>query len=87
MATLMLLVGAGDGPVDQLASLNEQPDHSAKLIGDYFREALLLKLLDQTAHATVNLPGWPSPGGYFIAGWIGVASACSVAVIGRGCIV
>jgi hypothetical protein len=38
-------------------SLNEQPDHSAKQIGDYFREALLLKLLDQAAHATVNLPG------------------------------
>lgn len=87
MATLMPLVGAGDGLVDELGSLNEQPDHSAKQIGDYFREALLLKLLDQAAHATVNLPGGPSPGGYFIAGWIGIASTCSVAVIGRGCIV
>ena len=51
------LVGAGDGPVDELGSLNEQPDHSARQIGDYYREALLLKLLDQAAHATVNLPG------------------------------
>ena len=50
------LVGAGDGPIDELGSLNAQPD-SAKQIGDYFREALLLKLLDQAAHATVNLPG------------------------------
>lgn len=53
----MPLVGAGDGPVDELGSLNEQPDHSAKQIGDYFREGLLLKLLDQPAHATINLPG------------------------------
>jgi hypothetical protein len=57
MATLMPLVGAGDGPVDELGSLNEQPDHSAKQIGDYYREALLLKLFDQAARATVNLPG------------------------------
>jgi hypothetical protein len=57
MATLLPLVGAGVGPVDELGSLNAQPDHSAKQIGDYFHEALLLKLLDQAAHATVNLPG------------------------------
>ena len=36
---LMSLVGAGHGPVDELGSLNEQPDHSAK-IGDHYREAL-----------------------------------------------
>jgi hypothetical protein len=57
MATLLPLVGAGDGQVDELGSLNAQPDHSTKQIGDYFREALLLKLLDQAAHATVNLAG------------------------------
>jgi hypothetical protein len=68
MATPMQLVGAGDGPVDELGSLNEQPDHSAKQIGDYFREALLLKLLDQTAHATVNLPGGPHRVGTLLQG-------------------
>jgi hypothetical protein len=36
MASLMPLVGAGDGLVDELGSLNEQPDHSARLIGDYY---------------------------------------------------
>jgi hypothetical protein len=55
-AILMPLVGAGDGPVDECGILNEQPDHSAKKIGDYCREALPLRLLDQAAHATVNLP-------------------------------
>jgi hypothetical protein len=86
MATLMPLVGAGDGLVDELGSLNEQPDHSAKQIGDYFREALLVKLLDLSSRHR-QPTRWPSPGGYFIAGWIGIASTCSVAVIGRGCIV
>jgi hypothetical protein len=37
MATLPL-VGAGHDPVDELGSVNEQPDHSAKQIGDHFRE-------------------------------------------------
>ena len=42
MATLM--VGAGDGPVDELgSSLNEQPIFTPSNIGNYFREALLLR--------------------------------------------
>jgi hypothetical protein len=41
MATLM--VGAGDGPVDELGSLNEQPIFTLSNIGNYFREALLLR--------------------------------------------
>jgi hypothetical protein len=49
----MPLVGAGDGRVDELGSLNERPDHPGKHIGDYYREALPLKLLDQAAPATV----------------------------------
>ena len=36
-----------------LGSLNERPDHPGKHIGDYYREALPLKLLDQAAPATV----------------------------------
>ena len=39
MATLM--VGAGDDPVDELGSLNEQPVFTLSNIGNYFREALL----------------------------------------------
>ena len=38
MATLM--VGAGEGPVDEF--LNEQPIFTPSNIGNYFREALLL---------------------------------------------
>jgi hypothetical protein len=41
MATLM--VRAGDGPVDQLRSLYEQPIFMPTNISNYFREALLLR--------------------------------------------
>jgi hypothetical protein len=41
MATLM--VGAGDGPVDELGSLNELPIFAPSNIGNYFREAPLLR--------------------------------------------
>jgi hypothetical protein len=55
MATLMSLVGADDGSVDQLGRLNELPGHSAK-ISDHYRQALLRGLIDQAAHATSTDP-------------------------------
>ena len=39
--------------VDELGSLNERPDHPGKHIGEYYREALPLKLLDQAALSIV----------------------------------
>jgi hypothetical protein len=55
----MPLVGAGDGRVDELGSPNERPDHPGKHIGDYYREALPLKLLDQAVPHRRDLPGGP----------------------------
>jgi hypothetical protein len=49
MATLMPLVGAG---VDESLAVSM----ISPIIPPSRREALLLKLLDQAAHATVNLP-------------------------------
>ena len=63
----------------------KRPDHPGKYIGDYYREALPLKLLDQAFPATVATYPVVSPGGV-LAGWIGIASACGVAVIRCGCI-
>ena len=71
MATLMApLVGAGDGPVDELGSVNERPDHSAGQIGDSYREAQLLTLPDQAAHATVDRPGGPHRPSPVFTGWV-----------------
>jgi hypothetical protein len=85
-ATLMPLVRAGHRKVDEIGSLNERPDHPGKHIGDYYREALPLKLLDQAFPATVATYPVVSPGGV-LAGWIGIASTRSIAVIKCGCIV
>ena len=45
----MPLVGVGDGPLDELGNLNEQPDHSLRQARGYFGEALLLNPLNQAA--------------------------------------
>jgi hypothetical protein len=78
----MPLVGAGDDRVDELRSLNEYP---GKHIGDYYREAL--PLLDQAALPPSRPSRCSSPGESFLAGWIGIASTRSIAVIKCGCIV
>ena len=61
----MPLVRAGDRRVDEIGSLNERPDHPGKHIGDYYREALPLKLLDQAVPATVAT--YP----VVFTGWVG----------------
>jgi hypothetical protein len=54
MATLM--VGAGDGPVDEL--LNEQPIFTPNNIGQLFPQSpAAVRLLDQAARATLNITG------------------------------
>jgi hypothetical protein len=74
---LMPLVGADDG-----AGAGERKTRmgaTRRSIYSY-REALPLKLFSSSPRHGRPIP-WSSPGGYPLAGWIGIASTRSTAVI------